>query len=110
MEITEQKLKKLLTKHGAYSDGLFEDLSEALGLKLRPLEERVQEFTEQLKPYVEEYGREMIFDFFKYWSDHGERGKKMRFEKEKTFNISLRLKKWQENSRKFSIVGMLKNK
>lgn len=108
--MTKSKLLAILNSAGAYSPELYDILSKEFGLNLAPLEERKEEFKNTLKGYVEEYGRDTVFDFFKYWSDHGERGKKMRFEKEKTFNISLRLKKWQENSRKFSIVGMLKKK
>lgn len=108
--MTKSKLLAILNSTGAYSPELYDILSKEFGLNLAPLEERKEEFKNTLREYVEEYGRDTVFDFFKYWSDHGERGKKMRFEKEKTFNISLRLKKWQENSRKFSIVGMLKKK
>ena len=35
-----------------------------------------------------------LTDFCDYWTEHGENDKKMRFEKEKSFDINLRLKKW----------------
>lgn len=108
--MTKQGLKKLLEDYKAYSPELHKILSKEMGLDLPSIEERKSEFRESLRPFVEEYGKEMIFDFFKYWGEHGDRDKKMRFEKQKSWNTKLRLKKWQEMSRKFSIVSMLKKK
>jgi hypothetical protein len=36
----------------------------------------------------------MLNDFYFYWTEHGENDKKLRFEKEKTFGISQRLRTW----------------
>ena len=36
--------------------------------------------------------------FFLYWTEHGDTDKKMRFEKEKSFNTNLRLKRWSKNN------------
>jgi hypothetical protein len=36
----------------------------------------------------------MLREFYDYWSEHGEKDKKMRFEKEKTFGIEQRLRTW----------------
>lgn len=36
--------------------------------------------------------------FFEYWSEHSEKAQKMRFEKEKAFDISLRLDRWHTNA------------
>jgi len=108
--MTEFQLKDILKKHKAYSDGLFKDLSDAIGLELEPLEKRRADFIESLRPYVETVGREEINKFFKYWSEVSARGRKMRFEKEKTFEIPRRLETWMRNSSKFKIVNMLKKK
>lgn len=40
-------------------------------------------------------------EFFNYWSEHGEKDKKMRFEKEKSFNIALRVERWMKNQKKW---------
>jgi len=39
--------------------------------------------------------------FFDYWSEHGEKDKKMRFEKEKSFDIGLRVERWLNNQKKW---------
>ena len=55
---------------------------------------RKQKFKTQLEPYVDIYGSDCLNDFYHYWAEHGEKDKKMRFEKEKTFGISARLRTW----------------
>lgn len=69
----------------------------------KTLEERKNEFYNKLIPYVEKYGREMIRDFFNYWSEHNEDGKLMIFEKTrtKTFSIPNRLATWKRNEEKY---------
>lgn len=41
-------------------------------------------------------------DFFDYWTEHGENAKKMRFEKEKVFDIKKRLERWNRNQKTFN--------
>lgn len=62
------------------------------------LETRKHSFGEKLIPYIEQYGKELIREFFDYWTERNENGKKMRFEKEKTFEISRRLARWSKNN------------
>ena len=55
------------------------------------IEERKIKFYDAITEYVDEYPKQMLRDFFNYWSEHGENDKKLRFEKEKTFGIKQRL-------------------
>lgn len=57
--------------------------------------EREQAFREQADKFVPEYGRKMIDAFCDYWTEFG--GKKMRFEKEKTWELKRRLQTWKRN-------------
>ena len=41
----------------------------------------------------------MIKDFYEYWTEHSINDKKMRFEKQTSFDISRRLKTWLRNSK-----------
>lgn len=63
----------------------------------RTLEERKKEFVERLKPYVEKYGRETLNDFYRYWAQVNDGGTKMLWEKQKCFEIGLRLATWKKN-------------
>ena len=58
-------------------------------------EEREQAFREQAYKFIPEYGRKMIDAFCDYWTEFG--GKKMRFEKEKTWELKRRLQTWKRN-------------
>lgn len=78
------------------------DDSEKTPAKKKTLEERKHDFGVALIPYVEKYGQSMIRDFFDYWTEHNEGGKKMRFEIAKTrggvFNIGGRLATWKKKA------------
>ena len=67
--------------------------------KKKTLEERKEEFKENLKPYFEEYGKEMLNKFFLHFAEHNEGGRKMLFEKQSTWNLGMRLKKWKSKER-----------
>jgi hypothetical protein len=64
----------------------------------KTIEQRKQEFAELLKPFVDVYGKDMLNDFYAYWTEHGLNDKKLKFEKEKTFGIPQRLKRWSSNN------------
>jgi hypothetical protein len=59
--------------------------------------ERKQKFASNLASFVDIYGKQMIRDFYDYWTEHGERDKKMRYEKETSFNLDARLNRWNKN-------------
>ena len=65
------------------------------------IQERKQEFHNSLIPFLKFYSKEMLKDFFEYWAEHGEKDRKFRKEKEKSFNLDLRLKTWFKRSKQF---------
>lgn len=67
--------------------------------KIKTIEERKKTFGEKLKAYIPTYSMDMLKEFFDYWTEHGEKDKKMRFEKETSFDIKLRLERWHRNSK-----------
>jgi hypothetical protein len=68
------------------------------------LKDRKQAFASSLTSFVDLYGKEMIRNFYDYWSEHGERDRKMRFEKQTSFNIELRLKRWNSKQQEVNKV------
>ena len=49
--------------------------------------------------FTYDYPKEMLNDFYDYWNE----GKKVkRWQKQPTFDISLRLKRWEKNAKKFN--------
>ena len=62
------------------------------------INKRKAEFKKLLAKYKDVYVLEMIKDFFEYWTEHGVNDKKMRFEKQTSFDVG-RLKTWQKRSK-----------
>lgn len=92
---------------GAAIEGI-EELFADCETQTKPLEERKREFLDSIRPYLDKYGKDMCNAFGKYWLEISPRGRKYRFEKEKTWNTKLRLETWSRNQRKFSVVNMLR--
>jgi hypothetical protein len=63
---------------------------------------REEEFKKSLIPFLDAYGKEMIRQFYDYWRELSKSKTRMRWEMEKTWDLSLRLKKWQSNQDQFS--------
>ncbi len=53
-----------------------------------------QSLTDFNKSNPSKYPKQLFIDFEMYWTEHGPKDKKMRFEKEKTFGIASRLSTW----------------
>lgn len=66
------------------------------------IEERKVNFANSLKPYLSIYGKDMLNDFYGYWTQHGEKDKKFLAEKQKSFGIERRLETWKRNENKFN--------
>lgn len=62
------------------------------------LSDRTNIFKEELIPFVEKYGKDMIFAFFDYWSEPNSTGTKMKRELQKTWNTAGRLRTWERIS------------
>ena len=87
------------------SNEIFPPLEVVVDDSARPsskgIEDRKHDFGLSLIPFVDKYGKEMVREFFDYWTEHNDNGRKMRFEMEKIFNVSRRLATWKKNEDKF---------
>ena len=59
---------------------------------------RESEFKNSLHPFLEEFGKDTLNDFYLYWTEKKPKGKKMLFEMQKTFDIKRRLDRWDKNN------------
>jgi hypothetical protein len=64
------------------------------------IEERKSKFYASLSLFVDEYPKKLLREFYDYWTEHGVKDKKLRFEKEKTFGIEQRLRTWYNRNPK----------
>ena len=63
------------------------------------LEKRKQLFYNRVYLFAMQFEREMLDEFCSYWAEHSEGAKKMRYEKEKVFDIEKRLTRWKNNAK-----------
>lgn len=64
----------------------------------KSIDERESDFKLSLSPFLDSYGKVILNEFYLYWTEKAQRGKKMRFEKQATFDISRRLMRWKNSN------------
>jgi len=82
-------------------------INNLVAVSTATIEQRELKFRDSLVPYIETYGKEMLREFFNYWTEKNEGGKKMRFEMQKVFDVKRRLVTWSKNN-KFKSNGLAK--
>ena len=61
------------------------------------IDERKLKFANTLKPFLELYGKEMLNDFYLYWTEPNKSNTKFKQELEKTWGLERRLSTWSKN-------------
>jgi|GEM_PF-2168964 len=69
--------------------------------KVNDIEERKLKFADTLKPFLSVYGKDMIFDFYCYWTEPNKSNTKFKQELQKTWDTKRRLQTWCDNDSKF---------
>ena len=70
--------------------------------KKNNIEDRKLKFASTIKPFVEIYGKELLKEFYEYWTEPHKTKKEMRFEGEKYFDVSRRLSTWAKKEKNFA--------
>ena len=65
------------------------------------IELRKTSFASTLEPFLKTYGRDMLNEFFKYWTEPNKSNTKFRAELEKTWDVERRLETWARNDKNF---------
>lgn len=78
-----------------------DNVSDNVIVKVNKIEERKTAFGYSLKNFESQYSKQMLTDFFRYWSEKNKSGTKMKWELEKTFEIELRLSTWANRDKNF---------
>ena len=68
---------------------------KAKGSPSRDLATRRTDFYQSILPHADQYDREMLNDFFQYWTELDKRRQRMRFEMQKTWETGKRLSLWE---------------
>ena len=84
------------TDNNIRQDKIREDKKEKIKKEKSFKEFTEQDFKEELKLHSEKYSKEMLKDFFIYWTEPNEKGK-MKFQLQKTWSTAGRLSTWSRN-------------
>ena len=70
--------------------------------KEKEMTDRKLKFANSLEPYLQIYGRTLLNDFYKYWTEPNKSLTKFRMELEQTWSLSRRLETWAKNDKNFN--------
>lgn len=65
------------------------------------IDSRKLKFASTLKPFVDEFGRDTLKEFYDYWTEPNKSNSKFRQELEKTWSLERRLQTWTKNESNF---------
>lgn len=63
------------------------------------IDERKLKFADTLKPFLDTYGKDMLNDFYYYWTEPNKSKTKFRAELEKFWDLKKRLNTWDRNQK-----------
>ena len=81
------------------ANGRSRDNANAMEGKVADCDKRKQAFAEEVMGRKDDYDEEMLRDFISYWAEKTKSGTKMRYELERTWELSMRLGQWERRSR-----------
>lgn len=73
-------------------------------------EKRQKDFYADIAGYISDYDKDTLRNFYDYWREPNKSKSKMRWEQERTWDLNLRLKKWENNNFKFNKNGIKSEK
>lgn len=93
-EIPHSKGKEIKVKESKGNESTGEHKPAPLTVEVR-----TSDFMSKVSGYLNIYSKEMLREFFDYWTEMNEGGAKMRFEMQRVFDIKKRLVTWKKNER-----------
>ncbi len=81
---------------------LYKLLNNETNKPINNIEERKLKFASTLQPFLNKYGKDLLNNFYKYWTEENKSGTKFKQELEQTWNLERRLETWSANELKFS--------
>ena len=77
------------------------DKQYTINNKTNNIEERKLKFADTLKPFISNYSKELIRDFYNYWTEQNQSNTKFKKELQKTWDTKRRLENWAKNDKTF---------
>jgi hypothetical protein len=66
------------------------------------IDSRKLKFANTLKPFIDNYGKELIREFYNYWTEPNKSNTKFKQELERTWSLERRLETWAKNDTNFN--------
>jgi hypothetical protein len=96
-------LDKALQKHSTKHSQSTVSINKQETNKQETIEQRKLKFADSLKDYLDIYNKEMLNDFYSYWTEATlDKNPKLKFELQRTWSYSRRLAQWKRNDDKFN--------
>ena len=93
----EQQTKKIkVTTTKEYNNNTIEQKTKEC------INSRKLKFSATLQPFLNLYGKDLLNEFYKYWTEPNLSGTKFRKELEKTWSLERRLETWAKNDKNFN--------
>ena len=92
--VEQSKVKKSKVKKSKE-----EDIKKENSVKEKSLDLRKEKFRSEVAQFLHQYPKEMLKEFFEYWTEPNKSRKQMRFELEKTWELGRRLSRWARNNK-----------
>jgi hypothetical protein len=73
------------------------------------IDSRKLKFSHTLKPYLEKYGKDLLNDFYLYWTEPNKSNTKFKQELQSTWSLERRLNTWIKNDKNFKPNGNTAN-
>jgi hypothetical protein len=86
------------------NDSVNDNVSININIQKNNIDERKLKFASTLKPFLDTYGKDMLNDFYSYWTEPNKSNTKFRQEQEKNWDLNRRLKTWLNNNKKFGNI------
>ncbi|AXH74767.1 MAG: DnaD [Bacteriophage sp.] len=67
-----------------------------------PIEQRRKKFAEELSPYIQKYGRDLLNEFYKYWAEPNQSKTRFKKEMQETWDLEGRLETWAKRNNSFA--------
>lgn len=91
------------------NENVNDNVNDILLKKKQNYNDRKLKFSSTLQPFLEEYGKDMLNEFYLYWTEPNKSGSKFRQELEKTWDLKRRLATWAKNDKSFGKPGESKS-
>ena len=89
-----------------YTDSVSDSDSDSVSvkdiIKINNIDKRKLKFASTLKPFIDLYGKELLNEFYKYWTEPNKSNTKFKQELEKTWSLERRLDTWAKNDNNFN--------